>query len=147
MSSPLVGAAALNAVLFASYGLAKQWLQEDSEDELTIQQAMLAGTFAGFAQTFIISPTELVKARLQVQYSSAGGGGGGSAVRVTPEYNGAIDCVRKTIRRHGVGGMFAGMSGTLYRELPSYAVCFGVYEYLRIVFARDEFVDDLGPGT
>jgi len=130
MSSPLAGMAALNAVLFTSYGQAKQWLQEDPDDELTVGQAMLAGTVAGFAQTFIISPTELIKARMQVQFTDG--------VRTKPEYSGTVDCVRKTWQRNGMRGLFAGMSGTIYRELPAYAVCFGVYEYLRILWADED---------
>mmetsp|Transcript_16906 Transcript_16906/g.23417 ORF Transcript_16906/g.23417 Transcript_16906/m.23417 type:complete len:318 (+) Transcript_16906:98-1051(+) len=139
MISPLSGLTFLNAILFASYGFARNhFITESGDQQLTLTQVMLCGTFAGTAQCVVVCPMELIKTRLQTQYVCP--------VRQTSEYHGNIDCIKKTIRLRGYKGLFAGMYGCLIRELPAYAMCFTVYEAIQRGIAKRKNCDkdDLG---
>ena len=88
LTAPLLTVPLLNAVVFASYEQARRTILYYSNtttstttststtsatpiktlDDLTLMQIGLAGAWAGFANSFICSPVELIKARLQVQY-------------------------------------------------------------------------------
>jgi hypothetical protein len=62
--------------------------------------------------SFILSPIELVKCRLQVQ----------KECKSTAYYKGPYDCLRKIIMEEGIRhGLFRGLASTLARETPCYA--------------------------
>jgi solute carrier family 25 carnitine/acylcarnitine transporter 20/29 len=68
--------------------------------------------------SFILSPIELVKCRLQNQRES----------RSNAYYKGPIDCIRKIIVEEGIrNGFFRGLASTLARETPCYAGQFAAY--------------------
>ena len=70
MSSPLLGTALWNAVIFATYGNTVRWLAGDDINEQHRMSNVIAASLAsGFAQTFVITPLELTKTRLQIQSS------------------------------------------------------------------------------
>jgi hypothetical protein len=80
MSSPMAGVAVVNAIVFGVYGnFQRHWAQPDA-----LSSHFLAGATAGLVQSFVCSPLELVKTRLQVQQKSAAPGGG---------YCGPINCL------------------------------------------------------
>ncbi|KAI9789427.1 MAG: hypothetical protein M1833_002421 [Piccolia ochrophora] len=64
----------------------------------------IAGVMAGWTVSFIAAPVEHVKARLQVQYAAD------KAKRV---YSGPIDCTKKILNRHGIRGLYHGLSATM----------------------------------
>ena len=74
VTSPMAGVAAVNAVVFSSYGSSLRWLggrmddENDTDDELqlSIWKHSLAGGVAGLINCVVISPVELLKARMQV---------------------------------------------------------------------------------
>lgn len=107
-SIPLV-----NAIVFAAYGQAKSFLRDsgtvsgsgvaktellslsshhqhtltmlDNPDEpLNLWQLALAGSWAGFVNSFVVSPVELVKTRLQIQYNAPTSFFGTSSAKRTP---------------------------------------------------------------
>ena len=39
-----------------------------------------------------------------------------------PKYDGIVDCVKKTVRAHGVGGLYRGLSVLLYGSIPKSGV-------------------------
>lgn len=81
-------------------------------------QSMYSGMFAGFVNSFFLSPIELVKCRLQIQSES----------KVDAYYKGSLDCVRKIIVEEGFSkGLFKGTVSTIFREVPCYATQFGTY--------------------
>lgn len=63
VASPLVGVAGINAIVFGIYGQAQR--QMSNADSL--KSHALAGGVAGLFQSFICSPMELAKSRLQVR--------------------------------------------------------------------------------
>jgi solute carrier family 25 carnitine/acylcarnitine transporter 20/29 len=73
------GVAVVNAIVFGVYGNCQRHLPQPE----TLSSHLMAGAAAGFAQSFVCSPLELVKSRLQVQQDGVGSG---------RRYSGAVDC-------------------------------------------------------
>jgi hypothetical protein len=112
MGSPLVTIPVVNSIVFASYEFAKRMMGVQIGEECTFSQSLIAGMFGGFMNSFILSPIELVKCRLQVQRES----------KSNAYYKGPVDCIRKIIVEEGIrNGFFKGLSSTLARETPCYA--------------------------
>ncbi|XP_032254489.1 tricarboxylate transport protein, mitochondrial [Halichoerus grypus] len=82
-------------------------------------KAILAGGLAGGIEICITFPTEYVKTQLQLDERSH-----------PPRYRGIGDCVRQTVRSHGVLGLYRGLSSLLYGSIPKAAVRFGMFEFL-----------------
>ncbi|XP_048199410.1 tricarboxylate transport protein, mitochondrial [Perognathus longimembris pacificus] len=82
-------------------------------------KAILAGGLAGGIEICITFPTEYVKTQLQLDERSN-----------PPRYRGIVDCVRQTVRDHGVLGLYRGLSSLLYGSIPKAAVRFGMFEFL-----------------
>uniref|UniRef100_A0A2K6C193 Tricarboxylate transport protein, mitochondrial n=1 Tax=Macaca nemestrina TaxID=9545 RepID=A0A2K6C193_MACNE len=78
-----------------------------------------AGGLAGGIEICITFPTEYVKTQLQLDERSH-----------PPRYRGIGDCVRQTVRSHGVLGLYRGLSSLLYGSIPKAAVRFGMFEFL-----------------
>ena len=88
---------------------------------------MIAGMFAGFTNSFVLSPIELVKCRLQIQRES----------KANAYYKGPIDCFQKIYLEEGVkNGLFKGLLSTLCREVPCYAGQFGAFFLTKEFFCR-----------
>uniref|UniRef100_A0A673N5L1 Tricarboxylate transport protein, mitochondrial-like n=1 Tax=Sinocyclocheilus rhinocerous TaxID=307959 RepID=A0A673N5L1_9TELE len=47
-----------------------------------------------------------------------------------PRYKGIVDCVKQTVRDHGVKGLYRGLSSLVYGSIPKAAVRFGMFEFL-----------------
>ncbi|XP_037115047.1 tricarboxylate transport protein B, mitochondrial [Syngnathus acus] len=82
-------------------------------------KAILAGGIAGGIEICITFPTEYVKTKLQLDEKAN-----------PPKYRGIGDCVRQTVRSHGIPGLYRGLSSLLYGSIPKSAVRFGVFEFL-----------------
>lgn len=59
-------------------------------------KTVIKGFLTGGTQAAITYPTEFVKTQLQLQS------------KTEPQFNGIIDCFKKTISKHGVGGLYVG---------------------------------------
>ncbi|KAJ9588300.1 hypothetical protein L9F63_018324, partial [Diploptera punctata] len=73
----------------------------------------------GGIEICITYPTEYVKTQLQLDEKA------GTAAK---QYEGIVDCVKKTVRKHGVLGLYRGLSVLLYGSIPKSAVRFGSFE-------------------
>lgn len=112
MGPPLITVPLINSIVFASYEFSKRQLGVVSDDEFTFKQSMISGMFAGLVNSFVLSPIELVKCRLQIQKES----------KTNAYYKGSFDCVRKIVLEEGLrNGLFKGMMSTIIREVPCYA--------------------------
>lgn len=80
MSSPMAGVAVVNAIVFGVYGNFQRHLSRPD----ALSSHFMAGAAAGFVQSFVCCPMELVKSRLQVQQNFVVSGHG---------YSGAMDCL------------------------------------------------------
>lgn len=120
--SPLLGCMAENATLFTAFGFARTALATHHTPwKENPAGAILAGGVAGVAVTFVLTPVELIKCRLQVQ----------SRPGQPQLYKGPWDCIMQTLHKEGLRkGLYQGSLATLFRELPGNMAWFGVYESL-----------------
>jgi hypothetical protein len=83
-----------------------------------------AGGFAGFAQSFITQPLEMVKqhGQLMGMSAAAAGGGKGAASKTTAKYTG----VMSSISQLGFRGLYNNWFSTLLRDIPFTVVFFAV---------------------
>jgi solute carrier family 25 carnitine/acylcarnitine transporter 20/29 len=94
---------------------------------LSLGQYYLAGAFAGLTNTFLSTPIEHIRIRLQTQPHAA-------SARL---YAGPWDCARQLQRRAGIAhGIYRGATVTALRETQAYGVWFLTFEALMNADAR-----------
>lgn len=101
MAYPLLTSALQNALVFQTYGAACRCLEAEAdgvdpgaESALPLGRVAAAGAAAGFLQTAVCTPVELLKIRLQLQ----------TAARGSPGYVGALDQALRIWRGQGISG-------------------------------------------
>ncbi|KAF8828186.1 hypothetical protein HHX47_DHR4000796 [Lentinula edodes] len=159
---PLVGSMAETAALFVSYSSLKNVIRRynASSDELTIPQLCLAAAGAGAATSFILTPIELVKCKLQVQMMTTPTPARIPPIHVpiTPKHlpknpssasiyspypattasapvasshlPGPFSIARNVVATNGFRGLWLGHTGTVLRETGGTAVWFAVKEWV-----------------
>lgn len=134
-----------NAVLFLSYGLCQDAVRllcgMDRGAELSDLQKASAGSLASIFSATAITPTELVKCRLQAMHEMEKSGKVAAGQRST-----MWTVVSSVLKKHGPLGLFAGLSSTIVREIPGYFCFFGAYELCRSTFAKHMGTDKEGIG-
>ncbi|XP_059490344.1 putative tricarboxylate transport protein, mitochondrial [Neocloeon triangulifer] len=83
-------------------------------------KGIIAGGITGGIEICITFPTEYVKTQLQLDEKSGKGG--------AKQYDGIMDCVKKTVKQRGFFGLYRGLSVLLYGSIPKSAVRFGAFE-------------------
>lgn len=96
-------------------------------------------------QSFIMSPVELVKVRLQLAegaaLSAVGAGASGSG-------GGAFALASGVVRSFGLSGLLSkGLGATMGRDVLPHGVWFATYEWCKQGFSRREGVKTLDNGT
>ncbi|ORX33972.1 mitochondrial carrier domain-containing protein [Kockovaella imperatae] len=150
LSMPVIGAMAENATLFLVYNKCQDAIVAASSSspgvsekvlgkrrELSTPELALAAGAAGACASFILTPIELIKCRMQVQMlvreagMSASTGGPASSARtlgtVAPP-EGPLSLIFSTLRTQGIRGLWLGQLGTLFRETGGSAAWFTTYE-------------------
>jgi len=117
-SAPVAAQFPVCALAFAgeSFGI-KVLEPPSSRDHPSNMNSFLAGSFGGLLQCFVLVPTDLVKCKMQVDSNSSS---------KHCEFNSVSDCVRKTVRSEGVGGLFRGMGVTAVREVIEWSCTIGI---------------------
>jgi solute carrier family 25 citrate transporter 1 len=85
--------------------------------------SLLSGTIAGGVEGIATYPTEYVKTRLQLQ-------AGGKLQAGEIAFKGPIDCLVKTIRTHGVGAIYTGVSALAIGNAAKAGVRFLTYDQI-----------------
>ncbi|CAO1620066.1 unnamed protein product [Sympodiomycopsis kandeliae] len=160
LSMPVLGATLENASLFFTYnfvqGKIRQWngtlqsqsggpsssssssssssLEMDSESPLSMPQLSIAAASAGAVASFVLTPIELIKCRMQVQMISKEASilaeeAAAKQKGIAPRYTmaealsnarkslpGAASLVKQTLQTQGIKGLWLGQTGTLLRE-------------------------------
>lgn len=106
------GAGPAHALYFAVYEFAKEWGGGDAADNLPIVAAA-AGATATLVNDACMTPTDVIKQRLQVAHSP---------------YSGIVDCATKVARNEGLGAFYKSYPTTLLMNIPFTAIHFSVYE-------------------
>ncbi|KAG0044270.1 Mcm2-7 hexameric complex component [Gryganskiella cystojenkinii] len=140
ITSPIVGLAGLNSILFASYsatmrlfdtispqpGLGSSSLAEPLQP---LSHVFTAGFVAGVACFLVSTPTELVKCRAQVMAAKLEPNASAAALSESGSWKVAKDVVQ----RFGFRGLYQGGWVTILRDAPGYGVYFLGYEGLKRV--------------
>ncbi|KAJ3270874.1 hypothetical protein HDV01_007345 [Terramyces sp. JEL0728] len=115
-----------NAVLFLAYSQIQQLIRfgtgTKEADPLSTTQLCFAGGLSGAVVSYVLTPVELLKCRLQMQDYLPELAAGGK------RHRGALSLFRHIIRNEGVSGLYRGHTGTVLREVAGGAAWFGVYE-------------------
>ncbi|TDL24609.1 mitochondrial carrier [Rickenella mellea] len=145
LPAPIVGAMAENATLFLSYGKiqhAIRWYTGSTGKELDLPHLALAGAGAGAITSFLLTPIELVKCKMQVQMLSTaflstsairspGPDTLPPAVKPHPNFRslpGPLAVLASIVRTYGLRGLWLGQTGTLIRETGGGAAWFASKE-------------------
>lgn len=118
MGTPLASVTFQNAMVFQVYAVLS--LSFDSSrcgDPPSYRSVALGGVGTGALQSFILSPVELLKIRLQLRRQA--------------EREGPVSVARRIMRTEGIKGMYRGLTITVLRDAPAHGVYFWTYEYTR----------------
>ena len=126
--APLYGTIALNAIIFGVHGNVKRI----STLKNPLHREYLAGAAAGFAESLVACPMELIKTRMQLQAE-----GVSRSTTLQQCYRGQpyayaspMDCLRKIYTHENkFRGVYRGLVITLCRNIPSFSIYFGSYFY------------------
>lgn len=132
---PVIGAMAENATLFVVYNQLQHLISPNHPPEQArpLSQLLLASAGAGAAVSYVLTPVELIKCRMQVQMLHP------SAAVDVP---GPITLIRQTIREKGFTGLWLGQTGTFLREVGG-----GMAWFLSFELAIRAFVSRRGVGA
>lgn len=89
---------AINAVVFMTFEFSRRLCGVEKIDDYTLKQILLCGGMAGLAESFMCTPVDLIKSRLQIQKEN----------KANAYYKGPIDVIRKVIREDGIKGLYKG---------------------------------------
>ncbi|KAH8116111.1 mitochondrial carrier [Phellopilus nigrolimitatus] len=145
LPAPVVGAMAENATLFLTYGQLQRlarWLSgaPPGAGELRSSQLAFAAAGAGAVTSFLLTPIELIKCKMQVQLlvreqqpqRSASPRppprGGAPPAPDFRSFPGPLGVLRSVVRAHGARGLWLGQTGTLIRETGGAVAWFGAKE-------------------
>ncbi|KAI9468685.1 mitochondrial carrier domain-containing protein [Zychaea mexicana] len=100
---PLIGWMFMDSIMLGTLHNARMVQQKWNGDKpLTVFQHGLAGLAGGLTVSFVATPVEQIKSRLQVQYDA-----------VTKVYTGPIHCATQLVRNNGVTALWNGLLPTM----------------------------------
>lgn len=131
ITAPLVGAAAETSSLFLFERAGREVLYLSGTvsrgAELSLPALWLTGAFSGACTSFVLTPIELVKCKIQAPALS--GAIGAPVLRPLP-------IIRDILRHEGLSGFWHGQLGTLIREAGGCSAWFGAKETVTKLFYR-----------
>ena len=137
VTSPLAGQMFFRAFSFFTFYRVESMLNNLNEGEVTSNgQLLVAGGMTGFAISFIETPIDLVKTKLQIQiFQNAD----------KRKYSTTLGAIQYISSVNGPRALWQGMSATVIRNVPSNALFFPVNEIVKRNFAdyNNISVDDL----
>lgn len=123
ISAPLLGSMAENSILFLAYNQIQHFIRTSKgihpEKSLTINELCLAGGMSGALVSFVLTPVELLKCRLQTQ---------SYLKNQIIKFSGPLSVFMHTMKNGGLSALYQGHSGTMMREIAGGVAWFGVYE-------------------
>ncbi|CCC67744.1 hypothetical protein NCAS_0A11860 [Naumovozyma castellii] len=123
IGSPLFGAALENATLFVSYNQCSNVLEKFTNVS-PLSNILLSGAFAGSCASFVLTPVELIKCKLQVSNLQ-------TAVEGQIKHTKIIPTLMYVLREKGILGLWQGQSSTFIRESLGGVAWFATYEVMK----------------
>ena len=137
----MIGQAFIKAIQFSVNEISFLWLENYSTIQSTAIKLAISGTLAGLLSSFVVSPVELVKIRMQAQDKLSSNKKDDDACASSLVYDNELDCARWIVKNEGWRGLFChGLGITILREIPSFAFYFVAYGLL----VRSSMADLLG---
>lgn len=125
LSSPLYSLPLINSIVFGTYASTKKLLEINNSDLKFSEEKiiLISSMFAGILNSFVASPIELFKTKLQIQSSNI-------------YYKSNLDIIKKIRKVSGFRGIFQGTYLTILRESIGYPCQFLTYEYMLRYFRK-----------
>jgi hypothetical protein len=136
-----------SALYFVFYEKMKHWTRQyiaDSPGEESSARSLEAtvdvpfpmvvftSASAGALASWVTSPLDMAKLRLQVQRGNLAENSG----QATPMYRGVVDCLRLTYREAGLKGLFRGAGARVLHFTPAMTITMTFYEVCRSFLAE-----------
>ena len=118
MTAEIIGMIPKTSALYASYELCRRYMIEELQLQENFAVCGLSGTIASIPEALIVTPSQVVKVRLQAKEHLG-------------RYHGPVDCVMKIFRNEGVSHFFTGLVPTIYRNCVWNTIYFGVMFEMR----------------
>lgn len=123
--------------------IARKFIYPDhpSENALPMGVLVACGGASGAFASFILTPIELVKCKMQVQSVLTGTGAEYPVAHTLHDgspskYAGPVKLLQQIYHAHGMRGFWHGQTGTFLREAGGSAAWFGAYEYISLSIRR-----------
>lgn len=118
IAAEFIGVVPKSSGMYASYEMVRKFVAVDCKYGDTSSVATLAGLASGVPEAIIVTPTQVVKIRLQAKEHLG-------------RYTGSVDCAMKTLRSEGVSALYIGLEPTLWRNCIWNAVYFGLMHWTK----------------
>lgn len=149
----MIGQAFIKAIQFAVNEVTFLWLERHSTIQSNILKMAIAGILAGLLSSFVVSPVELVKIRMQTQNRLCMNNKKDDDIIIDSTshhhvmiYKNELDCAQSMIRNEGWRVLFLhGLGTTIIREIPSFALYFMAYGLLAQSAWKDVFGQNMSP--
>ncbi len=111
------------------------------DGDLPLVHLIACSAGAGALASWLTSPLDMAKLRLQVQRGQAAASAnsstaGKSITNPTTQYHGMIDCLRSIFAEGGVRGLFRGAGARVIHFAPATTITMTCYEKCRAFFAE-----------
>jgi hypothetical protein len=111
-----------SALYFVFYERFKSWSKEHVQSpNLPLPWIVLSSAGAGALASYLTSPLDMAKLRLQVQRGQSASSNLGSLGGSTPmpSYRGVLDCLQHAYLQYGVRGLFRGAGARVLHFVPA----------------------------
>ena len=120
MLAPLCAQVVYKMVMFSAFGISSRFLESKNLKPSSLPIGFACGAFAGFLNSFVVCPVELIRNKLAVQKGFS-----------NLKYSGPLSVIQDVIKNNGVLGMFQGISATLLRDVPGVGAYFAVFHFVK----------------
>eukprot|EP00315_Gephyrocapsa_oceanica_P001404 CAMPEP_0185330564 /NCGR_PEP_ID=MMETSP1363-20130426/77527_1 /TAXON_ID=38817 /ORGANISM="Gephyrocapsa oceanica, Strain RCC1303" /LENGTH=309 /DNA_ID=CAMNT_0027929421 /DNA_START=42 /DNA_END=971 /DNA_ORIENTATION=- len=128
----LLGTPFNNALIFVGYGSGKRFSESGDETPNSLLPVFIGGCVGGFAQSFLASPVELIKVRLQLAEPGGGVGGG----RGLAAAGALVKELAAAGHSHTLPPLLSqGLAATIARDVVPHGVWFASYEVAKTALA------------
>lgn len=118
--SPLIGNAFITAIQFSVYGFLMRKINKyrGGKEYIKKTDIILCAAFSALGYSFILSPMELFKIKMQVKEGTIS----------KEKYKSSIDAGLKIYKNHGLNGVYSGFIATKIREFIGSGLWIGTFE-------------------
>lgn len=115
VSGVMVGESLIKAVAYTANAVGLAYFASTlPPDDEPVKAILAAACLSGIVTSFFVAPVERVKVLMQ-----------------TRQFENEWDCIKDVLQSEGIDGLFRrGLVATMVRDVPSYALYFGIYGIL-----------------